>query len=72
MKKQIFQSQIPIRFQKKTPTPPHKDPFYSIKTITNLMTYETKYIQQTIVKLAVNMTNALKVELGKYSNHATH
>ena len=36
------------------------------------MTYETKYIQQTIVKLAVNMTNALKVELGKYLNHATH
>ena len=32
--------------KKKTPTtPPHEDPFYPIKTITNLMTYETKYIQ---------------------------
>ena len=74
MKKQIFQSQFPILFQKKRllQLPPHEDPFYSIKTITNLMAYETKYIQQMIVKLAVNMANVLKVELEKYSNYVTH
>ena len=44
MKKQIFQSQFSIRFQKKRHLhPPHKDPFCSIKTIANLMAYGTKY-----------------------------